>query len=151
MTLGTRISRRAMIAFVAVLGFSLLGGTAAQAKKKKPVNVVHDYQGTLAAEGFQPIPFLLSITSEKKNGKFEGVATTPGQDPVQLSGKVRSNLKITGSYDVLINEIPSVVTLKGKVARDGLSAEGTFVIKTVEGEQALVTGTFEMEAVPDKG
>ena len=141
-------SRRTVLALAAGIGASVLFGGAAEAAKRAP-EITGQWSGVLIAEGFDPTPYSLNITDQKKKtGKFSGQASFPKQKPVNFKGKIQPNRKVKGKFNGDINGEPIVFTLKVKVSSDAQSAEGTFTGKDEDGN-VVVSGTTTLEKVPD--
>lgn len=128
MNLGTRISRRAVLALPAALTLTLC--KPSEARPKKPPKVKADWIGSLNSPGNEPIPVVFQITSQKKNGAISGQAVSPQPFTAGFSGTVSKKGQITGEFSPTIDEIEVRITVDMKVQMD-------------EGYRVAI-GTFEM-------
>lgn len=128
MPLGTRLSRRTVLALPAALTLPLC--KASEARAKKAPNVKADWIGSLTTPDAPFIPVVFQITSQKKNGSISGQAVSPQPFTVDFTGTVSKKGKITGEFRPTIDEVEVRIAVDMKVQMD-------------DGYRVAI-GTFEM-------
>ena len=139
---GRLLSRFGMIALTAAMLLTAVAMPKAQAAAKRAPNVLGTWHFFLNSQVLEE--YLVEIiveTQNQKNGKITGNGSSADGE-FTFKGKIQPNGKLKSSIKTQFGENPVTIDIKVKVARDGLTAEGTYTV-TGHGGVPIDEGTVE--------